>query len=119
MLALPFTRGGGTCKPHFLVVAESARIEAVSIDDGGLSRVKHRLASVPAEMAQLDGQHVQYVLELNVSARFMKLRERLGAGYARCEQAAHDGHRRACTVRAGATKQPARVASKKFGIGEI
>jgi len=56
---------------------------------------------------------------LNVRARFMKLRQRLGAGHARCEQAAHDGHCRARAVRVRKTKQPARVASKKFGVGGI
>jgi hypothetical protein len=58
-------------------------------------------------------------LTLNLSARFVKLGERPGTGYACGQQAAHDGHRRACIVRVRATKQPARVASKKFGVGEF
>jgi hypothetical protein len=70
-------------------------------------------------MTQLHRQHVQYVLELNLSARFVKLGERLGTGHARGQQTAHDGHRRACIVRVSATKQPARMASEKSGVGEI
>jgi hypothetical protein len=70
-------------------------------------------------MSELDRKQVQHVLELDFRAGFVQLRKRcVATHHAGGEQTPKYGHRGACAFCTCETKQPARVASKEFGIGE-
>lgn len=81
MLALPFTRGQRSRKPHLLMVIERTCVEAIAIDDRRRLGIDNLLARVPTGMTEFDSEHVQHMFELDLLARCVQASQRLTAGH--------------------------------------